>query len=83
MLASLLACPVYLVFCSKVGRNIACSSSRSPTPLVLPRERRREALEQAVELATRERLEAHCLLAPTQWFNFFDFWDQGNAEGAN
>jgi hypothetical protein len=24
------------------------------------------------------RLEAHCLLAPTQWFNFFDFWDQGN-----
>jgi predicted LPLAT superfamily acyltransferase len=40
---------------------------------VLPRERRRAALEEAVARYAK-RLEAYCLLAPTQWFNFFDFW---------
>jgi predicted LPLAT superfamily acyltransferase len=81
VLASLLACPVYLVFCSKVGRKYRVFLEPFADKLVLPRERRREALEQHVARYA-QRLEVHCLLAPTQWFNFFDFWEQGNAEGA-
>jgi predicted LPLAT superfamily acyltransferase len=23
-----------------------------------------------------QRLEHYCLMAPLQWFNFFDFWNQ-------
>lgn len=82
VLASLLACPVYLVFCSKVGRKYRVFLEPFAESVALPRERRREALEQEVARYA-QRLEAHCLLAPTQWFNFFDFWDQGNADGAN
>jgi predicted LPLAT superfamily acyltransferase len=82
VLASLLACPVYLVFCSKVDRNYRVYLEPFAEPLELPRARRREALEQAVTRYA-QRLEAHCLLAPTQWFNFFDFWDQAAEEGAD
>jgi predicted LPLAT superfamily acyltransferase len=81
VLASLLACPVYLVFCTKVGRKYRVFLEPFADPVVLPRERRREALEE-VTARYAQRLEEHCLLAPTQWFNFFDFWDQGNGEGA-
>jgi predicted LPLAT superfamily acyltransferase len=77
VLASLLACPVYLVFCSKVGAKYRVYLEPFSDAIVLPRERRREALEHEVARYA-SRLEAHCLLAPTQWFNFFDFWDQGN-----
>lgn len=81
VLASLLACPVYLVFCVSVGRKYRVYVEPFAAPLELPRERRREALQHAVTRYA-ERLEAHCLLAPTQWFNFFDFWDQGEREDA-
>jgi predicted LPLAT superfamily acyltransferase len=79
VLASLLACPVYLVFCCKVGRKYRVFLEPFADPLEAPRERRREAFEHAVARYA-ERLEAHCLMAPTQWFNFFDFWDQAAAE---
>jgi predicted LPLAT superfamily acyltransferase len=82
VLASLLACPVYLVFCAKVGGKYRVYVEPFAEPLVLPRDKRREALERAVARYA-ERLEAHCLLAPTQWFNFFDFWDQSRGEGKN
>jgi predicted LPLAT superfamily acyltransferase len=44
----------------------------------LPRRTRRQALEHAI-VRYAQRLEAHCLLAPTQWFNFFDFWGQADS----
>jgi predicted LPLAT superfamily acyltransferase len=50
-------------------------------PLVLPRAGRRQALERVIARYA-ERLEAHCLLAPTQWFNFFDFWEQAGGKRA-
>lgn len=79
VLASLLACPVYLVFCSKVGGKYRVVLEPFADPFELPRAVRRAALEQAV-VRYAARLEHHCLLAPTQWFNFFDFWDQAEAE---
>jgi predicted LPLAT superfamily acyltransferase len=74
ILASLLSCPVYLLFCLRIGKRYRVFIEPFANPLVLPRHRRRDALERAIaEYA--QRLEERCLLAPTQWFNFFDFWE--------
>ncbi|MNT62497.1 hypothetical protein D3C71_1668420 [compost metagenome] len=42
-------------------------------PLSLPRQQRQQALQDAVDRYAA-RLEHYCLLAPLDWFNFFDFW---------
>ena len=75
VLASLLACPVYLLFCLRVGNKYKVIIEPFADPLELPRANRRAALERII-VRYAERLEAHCLLAPTQWFNFFNFWGQ-------
>jgi predicted LPLAT superfamily acyltransferase len=71
----LLACPVYLLFCVADGAGYRVYAEPFADPLVLPRGERHAALERIIAQYAR-RLEAHCLLAPTQWFNFFDFWEQ-------
>jgi predicted LPLAT superfamily acyltransferase len=76
VLASLLECPVFLLFCLKIGGKYRVSVEPFADPLVLPRAERRAALERPI-VRYAERLEAHCLLAPMQWFNFFDFWGNG------
>jgi predicted LPLAT superfamily acyltransferase len=75
VLASLLECPVYLLFCLKVDGRYRVFLEPFADPLVLPRVGRQQALARVIERYAA-RLEAHCLLAPTQWFNFFDFWGQ-------
>jgi predicted LPLAT superfamily acyltransferase len=82
ILASLLSCPVYLLFCLRIGKRYKVFIEPFADPLVLPRGRRREALERAIAQFAA-RLEARCLMAPTQWFNFFDFWDQAEADAAS
>lgn len=48
----------------------------------LPRARRREAL-QALCQAYADRLAAHCLRSPFQWFNFHEFWlEDGSSRDA-
>jgi predicted LPLAT superfamily acyltransferase len=79
VLASLLASPVYLLFCLRFGAKYKVFIEPFADPLELPRAHRRAALEQAIGRYA-ERLEAHCLLAPTQWFNFFDFWGQAGVK---
>ncbi len=79
VLASLLECPVYLLFCLKINGKYRVSVEPFADPLVLPRRERRAALERAI-VRYAERLEAHCLLAPMQWFNFFDFWGQAGGD---
>ena len=78
ILASLLACPVYLVFCLRIDGRYRIYVEPFADPLALPRRTRHQALELAVARYA-QRLEAHCLLAPTQWFNFFDFWGQADS----
>ena len=78
ILASLLACPVYLLFCLRIDGRYRIFIEPFADPLVLPRRTRRQALELAI-VRYAQRLEAHCLLAPTQWFNFFDFWRQADS----
>jgi predicted LPLAT superfamily acyltransferase len=79
ILASLLACPVYLLFCLRIGKHYKVFIEPFADPVLLPRGQRQAALERLIAQYA-QRLEAHCLLAPTQWFNFFDFWAQAAPE---
>jgi predicted LPLAT superfamily acyltransferase/glycosyltransferase involved in cell wall biosynthesis len=81
VLANLLECPVYLLFCLKIDGRYRVFIEPFADPFVLPRAERQRALEAAVARYA-QRLEAHCLLAPTQWFNFFDFWEQAGGHRA-
>lgn len=76
ILASLLRCPVLLLFCVRHGARFRISFEPFADEVHLERRRREEGMR---ELAERfaARLEAHCLRSPLQWFNFFDFWNQG------
>lgn len=72
-LAGLLKCPVLLLFCYRVGNHYEVHIEPFRERLLLPRGDRAAAVHTALqEYATR--LEAHCLQAPLQWFNFHDFW---------
>ena len=78
VLASLLECPVYLVFCLKSNDNYDVHLVRLANPLNLPRQTRRADLQLVVERFAN-KLEELCLAAPYQWFNFFDFWQKNEA----
>jgi predicted LPLAT superfamily acyltransferase len=73
VIAHLLACPVYLLFCLKLEGEYRIFLERFANPLELPRDNRKDAMEEAVTRYAR-RLEHYCLKAPLQWFNFYDFW---------
>ena len=73
ILAALLKCPVYTVFCLKQqGKHVIYFDYFSPV-LKFPRKNREQAIAQAIQLYA-EHLQHYCLKEPLQWFNFFDFW---------
>jgi predicted LPLAT superfamily acyltransferase len=73
VLASLLRCPVYLLFSLRAGHTSEIHFELFRESIRLPRKGRDEALTELVaEYACR--LEYFCLQAPLQWFNFYDFW---------
>jgi predicted LPLAT superfamily acyltransferase len=73
VLASLLQCPVYLLFSMRTGSSHEVHFERFGDTIRLPRKVRDAALTAlAQQYATR--LEHFCLRAPLQWFNFYDFW---------
>ena len=82
ILASLMDCPVYLLFCIKQqeGYNIYLEPFREKASL--PRKGRQDALKQLVQ-DYANRLEYFCLKAPFQWFNFFDFWKKQEVNNDN
>jgi predicted LPLAT superfamily acyltransferase len=73
ILASLLQCPVYLLFSLRTDRGAAIQFEPFRDEIRLPRKNRDDALAALVE-DYAARLEENCLRAPLQWFNFFDFW---------
>jgi predicted LPLAT superfamily acyltransferase len=73
ILAALLECPVYLMFSLRQDDGYVMHLEPFADPLALPRTQRAEALDRAI-IRYAARLEHHCLSAPLQWFNFFDFW---------
>ncbi len=74
ILASILKCPIYLVFGLYFEPNryeLYCEPFTDR--LELPRRGREEALKEVVNRYA-QRLEVYCRRAPENWFNFFDFW---------
>ncbi len=73
VLASLLNCPVYLMFSRRTRDGAELCFEGFRERIRLPRKQRDQLLgELAADYAAR--LEHHCLQAPLQWFNFYDFW---------
>jgi predicted LPLAT superfamily acyltransferase len=79
VLASILQCPVYLLFSQRRGDHYELHFEPFAEQLRLPRAGREAAL---AELAGRyaARLEHFCLRAPLEWFNFYDFWQSPRLE---
>ena len=73
VLASALQCPILMLFSMRRGDSYEvyfeqlCESPR------LSRKGREQALAQLVA-AYAARLQYHCVRAPLQWFNFYEFW---------
>jgi predicted LPLAT superfamily acyltransferase len=73
ILAALLKCPVYTVFCLKRQGRYAIYFDEFSGGLKFPRKQRAQALQEAVQRYA-DRLQEYCLKAPLQWFNFYPFW---------
>lgn len=73
ILASLLRCPVYLMFCLKQAEQYHIYLESFAEQLTFPRRDRAKHLHRAVQ-SYAKCLERYCCIAPLQWFNFFPFW---------
>ena len=73
VLASLMDCPVYLLFCINEGDGYSIYLVHFKDKAYLPRDNRESALSMLIQHYA-QRLEYYCKKAPMQWFNFFDFW---------
>lgn len=73
ILAALLECPVYLLFCLRDKASYRLYFESFADAIALPRATRESALRTYAERYAR-RLEHYCRQYPMQWFNFFDFW---------
>jgi predicted LPLAT superfamily acyltransferase len=73
ILGSVLQCPIYLLFSMQRGNHYEVHFELLRDSVRLPRKEREEALA-ALVADYAARLQYHCLRAPYQWFNFFDFW---------
>ncbi len=73
LLASVLQCPIYMLFSYRQARHSEIHFELLSETIKMPRKEREPALAVlAAQYALR--LEFHCLRAPLEWFNFYDFW---------
>lgn len=73
VLSSVLGCPVYLMFGLKEQGRFRVHFEPFADGQPLPRQGRQQILASRVQ-AYADSLQHHCLQAPLDWFNFFDFW---------
>ena len=78
ILAALLRCPVYLMFCLKESESYHIYLETFAEKIVLPRKDRERLLADKVQMYA-DRLAFYCRHAPLQWFNFFPFWAKDKA----
>ncbi len=79
ILGALLKCPVFMLTCLRdhpAGHTLRCTLLAEQ--IVLPRGQREAALVQCTQRYASE-LEGLLRRTPLDWFNFFDFWNQGSA----
>ncbi|MBI2380640.1 MAG: glycosyltransferase family 2 protein [Gammaproteobacteria bacterium] len=75
ILAHVLECPVYLLFCLKEEAGHTLYLEPFAEQLRLPRKGRETALGEVIARYAA-RLEHYAAQAPLQWFNFYDFWQR-------
>ncbi|WP_417360351.1 MULTISPECIES: glycosyltransferase family 2 protein [Gammaproteobacteria] len=74
VLAHVLECPVYTLFCVRQGQgHLVSLEPFALQGIKLERKTRQQTLALWAQRFA-DRLAAHCRQAPLQWFNFFDFW---------
>ena len=73
ILALLLKCPVYTLFCLKQNDKQVIYFDHFSDKLAVPRKQRDAVIQQSIE-AYATTLQRYCVKAPLQWFNFYDFW---------
>ncbi len=76
MLAKALACPVKMMFAYRhkpAGNKVVFDVTPLCDKLIVSR-KSRDADIQRYAQQFADKLESHCLDAPYQWFNFYDFW---------
>ncbi|NVM77852.1 putative LPLAT superfamily acyltransferase [Duganella sp. SG902] len=73
VLASVLQCPVFLLFSIRRGDKSEVHFERFRDEVRIPRQHRDDALN-ALAADYARRLEHYTLRAPLQWFNYYDFW---------
>jgi predicted LPLAT superfamily acyltransferase len=79
-LAALLGCPLLLMTGLRSREKAyEIHVERLADRIELPREGRGKALDEFCQ-AYADRLASYCIRAPYQWFNFYDFWSQGDAD---
>lgn len=78
ILATLLDCPVYWLFCLKQGKHFRVVFEYVADTLKVARKERQQALDSVIGQYA-QRLEHYTLQAPYQWFNFYNFWQQDNS----
>lgn len=77
ILAGLLKCPVYTLFCLKQqGKYVIYFESFSKI-IQFQKNSREQAMQQLIQRYA-QRLEKYCLIEPLQWFNFYDFWQDAD-----
>lgn len=74
ILASLMDCPVYTIFCIKQAQGYKVFFEKLADNLKSTRQARREILPNTIKCYAK-RLEKLCIEFPLAWFNFFDFWN--------
>jgi len=73
ILASLLKCPVYTVFCLRKKNKHVIYFDHFSNQLFFSRKNRTEEIQKSVQVYAG-RLQQYCIEEPLQWFNFYDFW---------
>ncbi len=73
VLAGLLKCPVYYLFCIKQNDKHRIAFERVGDTFSWQRDQRDAVLQQAASRYA-QRLQTYALSSPLQWFNFYDFW---------
>ncbi len=75
ILAALLRCPVFLLFCVKNDNGYEIHLEHFADSVILPRRDRERVLVDYVKRYVG-RLEKQVIQSPMQWYNFYSFWDQ-------
>lgn len=81
ILASILRCPVFTLFCLKEGNRYGFYMEKLFDRVELNRKHRDHQLAKNIQQYANQ-LQKYCAQAPLQWYNFYPFWDESGSTRA-